>query len=99
MDLSTLLASYPIAKELIERAPQIKQWLEKKAKKDDPIVFMYLETQQSRAETRRNLLENSILSAMLANPDLNIDQVKERFLKTRDAAREIVRSVEGDYER
>lgn len=43
MDLATLMTIYPIAKELASKTPQIREWMEKKAKEEDASVFLQLQ--------------------------------------------------------
>lgn len=98
MEWETLLALYPVVKELIKRAPQAKQWIEKRAKKNDPFLLLYLEMMQMREEmgqSRDNYLVGSILSAMLANPNLTEEQVKERLIKSMEAARSAVAAAQA----
>jgi len=57
MDLATLTALYPVVRDLLNRAPQIKKWIESKAKKEDPIFFMQLQLLESMNELRGGITD------------------------------------------
>lgn len=86
MDLPSLIALYPVAERLVKISPKLKEWIEKKAKKDDPYLFLQMEMFQSR-------LEMPILTAMLSNPDVTEDQIEERLIKSVKVARNVSKIV------
>ena len=128
MDLVTLTALYPLVRELIEKAPQVREWLEKKAKKEDPSLFLQLQLMESLRELRNYMGESirelrdytgesirelrdytgesirelrdytltaSIMSAMLSNPGLSEDEIKEKFIKSAEVAKGIAETIRG----
>ena len=110
MDLITLTALYPVAKELVERStPQVRKWLEKKAKQEDPFLFLHLHLMESMQELRDGIRElrdgihglrsyiltTSIMSAMLSNPNLTEDEIREEFIKSVEVAKNISNAIKG----
>ena len=95
MDLITLTALYPVAKDLIERVPQVRKWMEERADKEDPTLFMQLQIMQTVSELRTYILASATISAMLSNLDLIPEQVKERFVKASEVARDILTTIRG----
>lgn len=93
MDLVTLLTLYPVATDVVTRVPQVKKWIEKKAKKEDPVLFMQLQMLETVSELRTYMLTTAIMSAMLSNPLWTGEQIKERFLKSGEVARDILITV------
>ena len=60
--------------------------MERKAKKDDPLLFLLLEMFQSRIET-------PIITAMLSNPNLSEEQIEERLIKSIRVARNLSKVI------
>lgn len=52
MDLATLIALYPIAGELLRRAPQLQKWIERKARKEDPAFLLQLQSLEAITELK-----------------------------------------------
>ena len=52
MDLATLIALYPIAGELLRRAPQLQKWMERKARKEDPAFLLQLQSLEAITELK-----------------------------------------------
>lgn len=93
MDLATLIALYPIVKEVVNKVPQVRKWLEEKAKQEDPNLFMQLQLMQTVSNLRTYMLTTTIMGAMLSNPSLEEDQIKERFIKSGEVARDILGTI------
>jgi len=100
MDLATLTALYPVARDVLNRAPQVKAWIERKAKKEDPMFLMQLQLLESvgdlktsMGELRGYILTTAIMSAMLSNPSLTGEQIKEKFIKSVEVAGDIQRTI------
>lgn len=96
MDLGTLAALFPVATQIIERAPHTRSWMEKKAKKEDPAFLLQLqvletigELRSSISELRSYTLSTAIMSAKLSNPNLTNEQVKQQFLSSAELAKDI----------
>ena len=89
MELATLMAIYPIARELASKTPQIRKWLEKKAKEEDASVFLQLQAIEEIRILRSYSTKAPILSALLSNPDLSEEEVNKAIRKTRKIVREI----------
>lgn len=129
MDLATLTTLFPFATELIKRAPELRKWMEKRAKKEDPIFLLQLQTLEAISVLRADIgglrtdvsgmradvgdlrtdvgglradigglrgytLVTAIMSAMLANPGLTPEEIKEKFIRSAEVARDIVSTVE-----
>jgi hypothetical protein len=84
---------YPVVRDLLNRAPQIQNWIEKKAKKEDPIFLMQLQLLESVGDLRSYILTTAIMSAMLSNPALTETQIKEKFLKSVEVAGDVLKSI------
>lgn len=95
MDLEILMAIYPIARELASKGPQIRKWMEKKAKKEDPSLFLQLQAIEEIRSLRAYTLNTSIINAVLSNPDLSEKQISERILKGAKIAKEIAEELKG----
>lgn len=89
MDLATLIAMYPIAKELINKTPRVREWIEKKAKEEDPALFLQLQSVEEIRSLKAYALNTSIISAVLSDPDLSEDQIRDRILKGAKIAKSI----------
>ena len=97
MDLVTLASLYPIVNEIIKRAPQVKEWLERRARKDDPSLLLQLQLLESVSaldkrfdDSRRYSLMTSIMTAKLSNPDLE----DSKFIEAAKYARNLVKALE-----
>lgn len=95
MDIATLMALYPVVKDVVNRAPQLRSWIEKKAKEEDPTLFMQLQLMEAVTQLRTYTLTTAIMSAMLANPELEEEQIKERFIRSVEVARDIQATISG----
>ena len=94
MDLLTLVAMYPIAKDLLEKSPQLRKWMEKKAKKEDPSFILQLQMIQALTDLRRYTLRTSIMGAMLSNPKLQFEDIKRKFIESGEVAESIIQTLE-----
>lgn len=107
MDLTTLTALYPVVRDVLNRAPQVKGWIEKKARREDPLFLLQLQLLESMGELRSGIsdlksgvgdlrgyvLTTAIMSAMLSNPNLTEAQVKEKFVKSVEVAGDILKTI------
>ena len=148
MDLTTLMALYPLATEVLGKAPQVRQWMERKARREEPAFLLQMqvleaigelkqstadsvgELRKSTTESVRELRESTrewveglrestrewveglrksnaesigelraytlttaIMTAMLSNPELTPQQLKEKFIASGDLARDIISTV------
>jgi hypothetical protein len=102
MDLSALIVLYPVAKDMIDKMPQARKWMEKAARKEEPSLFLQLELKQFRFETaslvekiREEGLINAITAVLLANPDLTEDEISNRILKARVVGRKVLKNLKS----
>lgn len=93
MDLAALTALYPVVRDVLGRAPQIKGWMEKKARKEDPLFLMQLQLLESVGDLRSYILTTAIMSAMLSNSDLTEEQIKGKFIKSVEVAEDILKTI------
>lgn len=96
MDMATLTTFYPVVKDLMERAPEVKRWVERKAKKEDTSFLLQIhlvqaldDLKQAFVDRRRYTLRTCIMGAMLSNPDLDSQRIKEKFLESGKVAQDI----------
>ena len=55
MDLTSLTALYPVAADMIRRTPQLQKWLENRAKKEDPVFFLQLQSLEAISELKETV--------------------------------------------
>jgi hypothetical protein len=108
LDIEALTALYPVVKEILRRLPRLRAWLEDGVKKNDPAFWLQVEFLEAIDESRdahsrqlealgllrNHIMTASIMSAMLANPSLTADKVKERFIESAEVARDIRSAIE-----
>jgi hypothetical protein len=80
MELSTLFAMCPVAKQLAAASPRIRKWMEQKARVEDPTLLLQLQLAEEIRNLRAYTLNTSIIGAKLANPDQS-DEVRRRILE------------------
>jgi TolA-binding protein len=121
MDLAALTALYPVVKEILDRAPQVQKWIEKRARKEDPVFLMQLQILQMQSQSlqmqsqslqmqsqtlqtqsqilqsigdlRGYILTTAIMGAMLSNPHLTGEQIKEKFIKSVEVSEDILKTI------
>jgi len=140
MDLAALTALYPIVRDLLNRSPQIQKWVEKKARREDPIFLMQLQLLEGMSDLKSELrsgigdlkselrsgigdlksgiddlksgigdlkselrsgisdlrgyiLTTAIMSAMLSNPALTGEQIREKFIKSVEVSEDILKTI------
>ena len=57
MDIATLSALYPVASDLLRRTPQLRKWMENKAKKEDPTFLLQLQSLETISELKGTISE------------------------------------------
>jgi len=74
MDLATLIALYPVARELIEKGPEVRRWIERKAGRDDPNLLLQLQLLQVTSEIKATASE---IKAATSEIKMGIGDIKE----------------------
>lgn len=95
MDLEALFALYPVAKEIASKSLEVRKWMVKKAKEDDHTLILQLQALEEIRSLRAYTLNTSIISAVLSNPHLSEDEVRERILLGARFARTIAEELKG----
>ena len=57
MDLATLAALYPVAADMLRRTPQLQKWMEQKAKQEDAVFLLQLQSFETISELKGTISE------------------------------------------
>ncbi len=99
MDLTTLTALYPVAADMLRRTPQLQKWLENKAKKEDPVFFLQLQSLETISELKETVsgLKEGILELKEGISGLKegIAEVKEGISGLKEGTSELKEGISG----
>lgn len=102
MDVATLAGLYPAIEPLLRKGSQsFINWITKKAAKEDPSFLLQLQLLQTTSELKSSIFElrsymlmTSIMSSMLANPELTKEGIKQKFIESGEVASDILSTIE-----
>ena len=99
-DLSDLLSTYPILKEVFKRAPKIAKTIEGRLRKGDVSVAMQLEILQAMSTIRKELSGlkdytpyTAVMTAAMSTPSDQRERIKRELVDSARFAKEMVEAI------